>query len=119
MTKYVVPKCNVYCVLQRGSARRANKHDQICCSEVYVVLFFARESARVAHTYDPICCPEVYVVLCFLQGKVLAWPTHMTKYVAPKCTLYFFARESARRAHTYDQICCSKVYSVLFFARES
>ena len=25
---------------------------------------------------------------CFLQGKVLAWPTHMTQYVAPKCTLY-------------------------------
>ena len=26
--------------------------------------------------------------IAFCKGEVLAWPTHMTQYVAPKCTLY-------------------------------
>ena len=70
------------------------------------------QSVRGAHSYDPIRCPEVYFVL-FFRGKVLAWPTHMTQYVAPKCILYcFFTRESARMAHKYDPICCSEVYFV-------
>ena len=93
MTKYVAPKCTLYCFFARESARRTNKYDQIDCSEVYFVLFFARESARVAHTYDPICCPEVHFVL-------------------------FFARESARMANTYDPRCCPEVHFVLFFARD-
>ena len=61
---------------------------------VLCIVFFARESARMTNTYDQICCSEVYFGLFFLQGKVLAWPTHMTHDVAPKCTLYcFFARD--------------------------
>ena len=67
MTQDVVPKCTLYCFFARESARRANKYDQTCCSEVYFALFFARESVRVAHTYDPRCCPEVHFVLFFAR----------------------------------------------------
>ena len=86
---------------------------------MYFVLLFARESARRANNYDQTCCSEVHFVWFFARN-VLAWPTHMTQYVAPTCTLYcFFARGSARRANKYDQTCCSEVHFALFFARES
>merc|ERR1711920_950290 len=116
MTKIVGPKCALYCFLQVKVLAWPTHMTHDVAPKCTLYCFFARESVRRANTYDQICCSEVYFVLFFLQGKVLAWPTHMTQYVAPKCTVYcFFARESARRANKYDQICCSEVYFALFF----
>ena len=78
MTQYVAPTCTLYCLFARESVRMANTYGQICCSEVYFVLFFARESVRVAHTYGPRFCPEVYFVLFFARdgGGGSAWCRH-------------------------------------------
>ena len=92
MTKYVAPKCTLYCFLQGKVLAWPTHmtHDVAPMCTVYC--FFAKESVRRANTYDQICCSEMYFVLFFLKGKVLAWPTHTTHDVAPKCTSYCFCR---------------------------
>ena len=64
----------------------ANEYDEICCSEVYFVLLFARESARMANTYDQICCSEVYFVLFFCKGKCSRGP-HIWPNILPRSGL--------------------------------
>ena len=64
MTKYVAPKCTLYCFLQ----------GKVLAWPTHMTQYVA-----------PKC-----TLYCFLQGEVLAGPTNMTKHVAPKCTLYCF-----------------------------
>ena len=52
---------------------------------------------------------------CSLQGEVLAGPTHMTNYVAPKCPLYCFLQGNVLAGPTNMTQDFAPMYFVLFF----
>ena len=90
------------------STLRSNIIGHMCCPCEHFPLQRTIQSTLRGNILGHICGPREHFVLLFLQGKVLAWPTHMTQYVALRCTLYcFFCKgKCSHGANKYDQICC-------------